>query len=496
MKPLLLFFLSLFCIAGFSQPSREIALNTYQEKIRPALHTSPGMDNSSRDAKIMTWPTRENRVNDFKGQAPSENVEYFENTISRAWNLFQNTGESAPLENAFALVENYRNSSSSQKLSIIDLQKRILAPDQTLLYFFTGNQTLFTFVITSDFFQVLEVRYDFPLDEWVRKMKKGILGVTFEQDDHFRERALDEYIDTGYALYEKLIAPVEIYLRQRIIISPDGPLLELPFEAMLARKPHPVNRWRFHIYEYFGQTCNSITYFHSTAMLNSNHEPYSMAENKFLIYAPSFICAPSSSVRQEEFHSGADNCCLSNLKYAAKEAKTVHEIMGGKVVIGPNATKTEWLQEASFYRFLHLSTHAKANERQGEFSCMAFSKTSTEEESRYLYADDIYLLRLNAELVVLSACETGIGSYVKGGPMISLANAFFHAGAKNVVTTLWAIDDEKTMKLMILFYGNLSKGMTKGAALAQAKRDYLTVHKGSEAQPYYWAGIVGFGPMN
>ena len=112
------------------------------------------------------------------------------------------------------------------------------------------------------------------------------------------------------------------------------------------------------------------------------------------------------------------------------------------------------------------------------------------------YAKDIYNLSLNADLVTLSACETGIGELKRGEGIISLARAFAYAGAKSIVTTLWSVNDVRTSELMEHFYKNLYKGMDKDAALWQAKKDFLKAHKGMSAHPYYWAGFIPIGDMS
>ena len=108
---------------------------------------------------------------------------------------------------------------------------------------------------------------------------------------------------------------------------------------------------------------------------------------------------------------------------------------------------------------------------------------------------DIYNLSLNADLVVLSACETGIGELKRGEGIISLARAFAYAGAKSIVTTLWSVDDARTKDLMVFFYRNLLQGMPKDEALARARSDYFEKYKGANAHPYFWAGFVGIGDM-
>lgn len=98
-------------------------------------------------------------------------------------------------------------------------------------------------------------------------------------------------------------------------------------------------------------------------------------------------------------------------------------------------------------------------------------------------------------MVVLSACETGIGKLKKGEGIVSLARAFAYAGAKSIFTTLWKVSDDKTVDLTLPFYQYLRKGWSKDKALRQAKLDYLKRYKGAPAHPFYWAGMIGIGDM-
>ena len=110
---------------------------------------------------------------------------------------------------------------------------------------------------------------------------------------------------------------------------------------------------------------------------------------------------------------------------------------------------------------------------------------------------DLYNLQLNADMVVLSACETGIGELQKGEGIISLARGFTYAGAKSIITSLWSVEDECTKKIMISFYEYLDQGLAKDAALRQAKLDYIndeqTTHV--DAHPFYWSPFIGVGDM-
>ena len=164
-----------------------------------------------------------------------------------------------------------------------------------------------------------------------------------------------------------------------------------------------------------------------------------------------------------------------------------------EVWLGADATKQKFQELASGFKILHLATHGKANHQDGEFSFLAFS---TEDGSSLLSVAELYNLSLNADMVVLSACETGIGAQQRGEGVISLARAFAFAGAKSIVASLWSVNDKSTMEIMDQFYAGIKTGWSKPQALAQAKRDYLTKNPGQNAHPFFWAGFVGVGDMD
>jgi CHAT domain-containing protein len=110
-----------------------------------------------------------------------------------------------------------------------------------------------------------------------------------------------------------------------------------------------------------------------------------------------------------------------------------------------------------------------------------------------LTAAEIFDLKLNADMVVLSACQTAIGSLYRGEGIMSLARSFRYAGARTIVASLWNVDDAQTPTLMQFFYENLNHGATKAAALTLAKRQYLSITAHDKAHPFYWAGFMMIG---
>ena len=144
--------------------------------------------------------------------------------------------------------------------------------------------------------------------------------------------------------------------------------------------------------------------------------------------------------------------------------------------------------ELSQYRYVHFSTHGLLNSVHPELSGLIFSLVNERGESQdgFLLAHEIFNLKLPADVVVLSACETGIGKDIKGEGLVSLTRGFMYAGAPRVVVSLWGVSDLGTTELMVRFYqGMLKQGMSPAAALRAAQISLMNDKRW--ASPYYWA---------
>ncbi len=150
--------------------------------------------------------------------------------------------------------------------------------------------------------------------------------------------------------------------------------------------------------------------------------------------------------------------------------------------------------QLSQYRILHFATHGLLNSERPELSGLVFSLIDREGKPQdgFLRLYEIYNLQLNADLIVLSACETGLGKEIKGEGLIGLTRGFMYSGAPRVVASLWNVDDLATAELMKLFYQRMLKdGLPAGAALRAAQLE-LSGQK-RWASPYFWAGFVLHG---
>ena len=178
---------------------------------------------------------------------------------------------------------------------------------------------------------------------------------------------------------------------------------------------------------------------------------------------------------------------------ALKEATEISSIMNGTVYTKGMASKSEFQAVAPNYSVLHLSMHAILEPGDPAYSRLVFTPTSDGEDN-YLFATELSKLDLNAELAVLSACNTGTGKSIKGEGIMSLARSFQYAGVPGTVHSLWKVPDASTSEIMVSFYEGLNSGLDVAEALRLAKKQYVENCRTPElAHPYYWAGFVAHG---
>ncbi|MBI3922261.1 MAG: CHAT domain-containing protein [Armatimonadetes bacterium] len=167
------------------------------------------------------------------------------------------------------------------------------------------------------------------------------------------------------------------------------------------------------------------------------------------------------------------------------------------LLTGKDATKEKFLKAASNCDVLHIATHGYADPDVPEFSGLLLSSPQRREDAKetveetgldVLTAQEVFLTPLQAKLVTLSACQTGIGKDVEGEGVLGLTRAFLYAGAKEVVCSLWSVSDESTSKLMQQMYAGMQKGMPVEAAMQAAQLTLLKDPKTSH--PFYWAAFV------
>ncbi len=392
---------------------------------------------------------------------------------------------------------NYFRLKYQLETSSIEKTQQLLSPQQTLLEYFTGDSSIFVFVVQHEGSRLVKLPRDFPLALWVQHLREGISGyhTATQKTTALYQKTVLQYADAAQKLYQKLFAPIAQFLTPELIVVPGDGFADLPFEALLSAAPKDLsnfNTYPFLLRSHTVQYAYSATMLHQMSTLQHPQNP----TEGLLAFAPFFEEDPESLALDLRRSEGV-RLGFTPLPFSGEEVFKAKKRYGGqsKVLTGKEASKEKFLELAAEYKILHLATHGKANHLAGDFSFLAFASKDENLENGLLSVGELYNLSINADLVLLSACETGIGEQQRGEGVVSLARAFAFAGAKSIVASLWSVNDKSTMQVMDNFYVGIKSGKPQNIALANAKLMYLEKNPGQSAHPFFWAAFVGIGDM-
>ncbi len=207
----------------------------------------------------------------------------------------------------------------------------------------------------------------------------------------------------------------------------------------------------------------------------------------------------SNQIKAQSFEAEGDSIVQSlrgsliPLQWAEKELSEISSIIPGEMYYQEDATESTFKQKVSEAGIIHLATHAIIDDDSPMHSKLVFTPDSSSDEDGFLNTYELYNMNLKANLVVLSACNTGYGKLVRGEGVMSLARGFTYAGCPSIVMSLWPVDDKSTYTLMKDFYLGITEGLKKDEALRQAKLNYIKNAKEPLASPFYWAGFTSLG---
>jgi CHAT domain-containing protein len=375
-------------------------------------------------------------------------------------------------------------------ISVQEIQQNLLENDQSLLEYVVGDSSIFLFLIQPKNYQVLKIEKNFPLEKWVEDLRSGLSDyhTSSNQSEQLFKTCREKYTYAARNIYQKLIAPIQSQLTENLIIIPDGVLGYVPFETLLMDEP--TEPFRFSQLSYLIRK-HSISYAFSATLLQEMRNKKHQQNPKIQMgaFAP-YYDGDTTQLSQAFKYDLRTRRDLQPLPESGAEVFASQKIMGGDLFLGDKATEENFVENAWKYRMLHLASHAVANDKLGDYAYIAFNPIKDSIENELLYLRDLYSMNLNADLVVLSACETGLGKLQKGEGIISLSRAFAYAGAKSIVNTFWSVQDKSSRELMVFFFKNLKKGKPKNIALRKAKLDFLNDNKTDKAHPFYWAGFV------
>jgi CHAT domain-containing protein len=344
-----------------------------------------------------------------------------------------------------------------------DIQSQ-LRSDEALVEYVVGTRSVTIFVLTADSFHALNV----PARQNNLHSRLELLRNLLEQrnNDRWRIPALS-LADT---LLQPVIDPGWLNDIKHLYLVPHGMLNYLPF-ALLPLK---------------------------TA---SRQQP--LIEQFTLSYLPTASSlARNIPVNQQTYTMLALAPAVSRLQHAPEEVQSIGKLYSpnAQLLIGKSATESIFKTSAGDFQILHLATHSYFNKLNPMLSGLQLEADETNDG--LLEVHEILELKLDSDLVTLSACKTGLGSgyfsaIPAGDDFVGMTRAFLQVGSASVLATLWEVEDRSTVNLMNSFYGRLNEGnpgRNKASALAGAQRAFLSSQ--NYQHPYYWAPFVLVGSMN
>lgn len=396
--------------------------------------------------------------------------------------------------------------------------QQMLDAETLLLEYILGEKQSFVWAVSRHGITIAALPPRREIEERVTSyretLSRKVSALTFA-------RAFSLFDRQSREMYRWLVQPVEASLTsvQKLIIVTDGVLAYLPFETLIGGAGAPnglrdleiksSSGWQF-LLERF-----AITYAPSASALaaiqSNSSAPVVYPKTLLAVGDPLFEPEPkhqSQTNRTQE--TGRKDLLAARLKaytergfdfvrlpYTRREVESISALYPAsqrRAYLGTDAReekiKAEKLGE---FRHIHFATHGISDEQTPGRSGIVLTLDDQSKEDGLLQVREIMQLKLNADLVVLSACSSGLGKLVNGEGLIGLTRAFFYAGARSVVVSLWNVNDLATAELMKTFYQHLKRGLPKDEALRQAKLAMIRSQQRTWRHPYFWAPFVLVG---
>ncbi|MCD4833824.1 MAG: CHAT domain-containing protein [Bacteroidales bacterium] len=396
--------------------------------------------------------------------------------------------------------------------SVNEIQK-ILDNKTAIISYFTGDSIITIFTITKKNLDAKTVPAIENLADTIRDFRNGLL---YTNSSRFAE----VYKKYAYKMYRQLIPENVNNEITNLIIIPDAELSMIPFETLLTENPED-KEWKelpYLVKKYNISYSYSANLFYKTFPKELTTKIEHTDLNDWLAFAPVFDDSNTAglTLRTRELLQKFDTDLNDTLEtrgrlvsggYISPLPGTESEVQaifkqfderGKKALVQiKKSANEEFIKQGGLekYRIIHFATHGFVNTTKPELSGIFLAQDSTLNEDGILYSGEIYNLKLNADLTVLSACETGLGEIKKGEGLIGLTRALLYAGSKNIIVSLWKVADNSTSDLMIDFYKNLLEEEQEKQEFSQALQHakLKMIDEGEYAHPFYWSPFILIG---
>lgn len=381
-------------------------------------------------------------------------LEEFRQSLESAYPSYASTIESKPLDSG----------------TILD---KLSEQHQTMVNYFWGDSALFSLVLQNHQISFFRQPVD-SLAQLVRNYQQHLHhGPQFtNQAARFRD-----FQATAHKLFNVLFKGINMDGRP-LIIAADGPLRFIPFEGLVIEKP-ASDLSDYHQLDYVvNHYPTSYVYSANMWAMQPQQAPAKLQALAFSHSAPDLISNSQSG---------------NELPGTAREIEILKSQLQGSFFSGLEATKQNFVDHAQNYDIIHLSIHGISDSTSRLNNRLLFRNPEDREQLDPLFTYELYNLKLNSKIAVLSACESGTGRNYQGEGVYSMSRAFSYAGCPTTVMSLWRISDKTTPEILEQFYRQVSKGKEIDQALRHAKLSYLKNNQGNAAHPSYWAAMVVHG---
>lgn len=457
-------------------------------------------------------------------------------------------GLSTELESVEAQIRTasprYASLISPQPITLQEAQQQVLDANTTLLEYSLGKQNSYLWAVTQSSVSLFKLPARQTIDEQAiaarvqmipAKLRSPIAGINLPPAQATRGLGINTTANAGpatgfaaasNALYQTAVAPASSVIgTNRLLVVPDGALNYIPFEALVTQ-PGGSD---YAALPYLIKT-NEIAYAPSVSVISLIRKQAAAkptSKSILLVADPVFnsddprakgaatTAAGGADTRGLGLSSAltdvagtpsasstgapAQGLMLARLLGTKTEAETIQKLTqtsGGKadLLMGMDASEDNvQLKDLKSYRVIHIATHGLLNAERPQFTGVVLSLVGNKQSDGFLRTNEIFNLKLGAPLVMLSACETGLGKEKRGEGVIGLTRAFMYAGAPTVGVSLWSVADNSTAMLMSDFYKRMltGQGMAPNAAMRESQKAMIDGKKYSA--PFFWAPFVLVG---
>lgn len=357
--------------------------------------------------------------------------------------------------------------------------QQMLEEEQVLIEYQLLKTEIITFVISKQDFRIHFQFIDKEVPDMISRLRDVISSDPMQKS---YDSAYNSFVEASSYLYDKLIRPVYAQIRgKRLIIVPHNDLTLFPFEILISSAPAPTEKPGYKSLQYLIREF-PVTYAFSANLLQDQHSRRKKAKGTG-VFLPDY--STYSKIRTQDQ--------LPELKGAAHEASLIRKITHGRLFGGTLANENNFKNKAGRFRILHIAAHSFLDNQNPLLSFLLMSAPDDTIDDGKLHAFEIMQMKLNAQLVVLSGCNTGFGVLRNNEGLISLTRSILYTGVRTVAYTLWPVADVSGAKITGSLYKKLQQLNRLDDALRNSKLEFLENADPVTSHPFYWAGYVVAG---